>query len=110
MILASLEKAIRRELVDAAVTGYQRITQIRVTSDAIRHSPVSVPLTPERARVLGLGEADGLGDERLLELLVHPDDWRDLLCESRDIGPGYPTVVQGVPVDDRNVVRRRPRP
>ncbi len=110
----SVLAAIHRELNDAAMTGYKRIVHMRVTTDALPGSITSVPVTPERARALGrlllvpdangqpLGVvADPMDYEKMLELLIHPADWHDLLLEKLPGGeypPGLPTRIMGIPV------------
>ena len=61
------------------------LLHIRVTPDALRGTPASLPVTPERLRVLypesvklGLIE-NGLVPHHGMELVVHPEDWRDVL-------------------------------
>jgi hypothetical protein len=110
---------IYQEIADAEVTGYKRIVHIRVTTDALPGSPTSVPVTPERARTLGRlialrdprgGEATVAADpsdyERMLELLIHPQDWADVLRGADmfagelapGMRPGEPDSVYGIPV------------
>lgn len=114
----SIIASIHRELHDARATGYKRIVHIRVTADALAGSVTSVPVTPERARVLGKllmirspGEpldgaviADPADAEALLELLMHPLDWAELLADLDAIGYvslGEPIRVMGIPVSQR---------
>lgn len=80
-------ETIYQEFADADMTGTTRIVQIRVTDDALRYSPVTVPLTPERARQFapmreycgGGTDVDLAAIEALHEILLHPLDWADLL-------------------------------
>lgn len=61
--------AIRREVVDAELRE-KTVVQIRVTAHAIPGSIVCLPVTrPDGCRPY----------EPLLEVLVHPDDWREFL-------------------------------
>jgi hypothetical protein len=64
----------------------RHIRGIRVTTDALAGSIVALPITPERARSYRLLMIEGRGAvadpvvyERDLEVLVHPEDWRDFL-------------------------------
>lgn len=105
----SLE-AIHREIHDARATGYQHIVHIRVTTDALQGSPVTVPITPERARAIGRlmmvqGHgvvADPMDYETRLELLVHPQDYSDLLKDvdlmRYGVQIGEPMRIMGIPV------------
>lgn len=101
--------SIMREQHDARATGYKRIVHIRVTTDALPGSVTSLPVTPERARVIGrllavqdLGVvADPNSTETLLELLIHPADWAELLTDDdkyRAVQIGPDTRVIGIPV------------
>lgn len=108
--------AVYREINDADTTGYKRIVHIRITPDAIPGSPVAVPVTPERARTLGRlialptkdGEpsvtADPSDYERMLELLLHPQDWAQAKQEANELAmslsmrPGEPNRIYGIPV------------
>ena len=90
------------------------IVHIRVTADAFKGTVTAVPITPERARVLGKllavpgdGPLAGTvvphpGDyERMLEILVHPEDWRDLLVDAEAytaVDLGEIDRVMGIPV------------
>ena len=106
----STMETIWREVNDARSTGYQSIVHIRITTDALEGSPVTVPITPERARTIarlmivkGHGVvADSMDYETKLELLMHPEDYMALL---RDVDPmrygieiGEPTRIMGIPV------------
>lgn len=105
---------IHRELADAEATGYKRIVHIRVTTAALPGAPVSVPVTPERARVIGClvtlysprsgmtVDADPHWYESALELLIHPRDYTDLLTDANaastvDLATGLRSVF-GVPI------------
>lgn len=110
----SVLEIIHRERQDARATGYKRIVHIRVTVDAIPGAPTTVPVTPERARVLGRllmvrGEgpltgsvvADPSDYEAMLELLIHPKDYADLLKDASAIAAvqiGEVDRVMGIPV------------
>jgi hypothetical protein len=92
------------------MTGYQRIVHIRVTVDALQGSPVSVPITPERARAIGRlmmvpgGSvvADPRDYETKLELLMHPADYCEVLKARpyfyHSFSGGVETVM-GIPVE-----------
>lgn len=78
-----------RELREAE-EAYRSIVQIRVSTDGIPGAPATTPLTPERARQFGLMAVpanDGVAvvadphAQHLLEVVVHPKDWADLLKE-----------------------------
>jgi len=123
--MEEMHATLTREIHSAEAED-RPVAQIRVTPDAIQGSVTTAPMTPERARVLGRllamptvppwpGGIRGLGsstdevvafgdpsNERLLEILVHPDDWRQLLAEvdnlwMLDMG-GPIKRVAGVPV------------
>lgn len=104
----SVELAIANQLNDARETGWQRIVHIRVTVDALAGSVTALPVTPERARTLGRllavpggVVADPSDYEGMLELLIHPADWADLLRDTtaiRSVKLGEPTRVMGIPV------------
>jgi hypothetical protein len=84
----SLFDALRREICEAELED-REILRLRITPEAIAGSPVTVPVTPERARLLRLlmypGETVDADPELVarfaLELLIHPRDWYALLCE-----------------------------
>jgi hypothetical protein len=103
--MEEMYETLTRE-IRSAEEADRPVAQIRVTPDAIQGSVTTAPMTPERARVLGQLLAmpalppwpaviRGLGaaptdemvvfgspsNERLLEILIHPDDWRQLLTE-----------------------------
>lgn len=93
----SMYGVLRRE-INYAREQDRPIVQVRVTADALRGSISTVPVSPERARVLGTLTMVPVGDEgdsavvgaaeneRLLEVIVHPEDWRDLLVEAGPLG------------------------
>jgi hypothetical protein len=68
------------------------LSHIRVTVDALKGSPVLVPITPERARQIRLVAVEDRGEFtveadpevwlRQLELLVHPADWMEVQIDS----------------------------
>jgi hypothetical protein len=97
---------LHHEYMDCRATGYKRIVHIRVTTDAIQGAPVSVPITPERARVLArlmmvptqpepTVVADPMDYETMMEIVMHPADYCDVLKER---APGYleHSTVDGV--------------
>ena len=68
-----------------------RVVHVRVTTDAIRNSIALVPITPERARTLGtlylLPDETVVADAgRLHEIVMHPEDFRDLKVEKDNTG------------------------
>jgi len=89
---------------------------IRVTKDAIPGSITTTPITPERARQIGLyeyedgqsGRSAGVDtDPKLiarlpLEIVVHPEDWAELLKDPEaakwGIQIGEPDRVLGIRV------------
>ena len=92
------------------------VVHVRVAKDALPGTVAAMPVTPERARALGtlllLPDETIVGspvNERLLELLIHPEDWRGLLVEKDALGnyvvdyvvapgEGGVTRVLGIPV------------
>lgn len=107
----SVLDTIRRELDDAEATGWQKIVQVRVTTDALPASPVTVPITPERARTMSAMRmmpdgivADPASYEGMLEVLLHPEDWQDVLADAERFAvqmatrPGEPNRIFGIPV------------
>lgn len=122
--MEEMYEAITREIHSAEEQG-RPIAQVRVTTAAIPGSVTTAPMTPERARVLGrllampsfppLRGVRGLGSEtdeivvfgdptNLLEILVHPEDWRQLLTEVDKLWmldrSGHVTRIAGVPVSE----------
>jgi hypothetical protein len=91
----TVEDAIQRERREACNTGYKRIVHIRVTPHAMPGSLVSVPISPERARNMGIARSDF---EEALEILLHPEDWQRWLLEAGGLLIGNPAVVHGLPV------------
>lgn len=99
--------AVHRELDDAIING-QQVVQIRVTSDALQGSIVALPITPERARVIGQvmiletgGVVADLHHENVAELMVHSLDWMQLRSAAyRDLvlDVGAVTRIYGLPV------------
>lgn len=114
MATMSMYAAVHALLRDVRATGYQRVVHVRVTTDALPGSMTTVPVTPERARVLGRllavqdsgVVADPLWFEKAQEVLIHPEDWVKLLSEV----PGYAhqgalsidgsTRIFGIPVTE----------
>src|ERR1700759_1212361 len=99
--------AILRE-VHRAREQMRPVTQVRVTTDALEGTIAAAPVTPERARVLGKLRATPVGvisdppNERLLEILIHPEDWKQLLMRTDSHGAiGFSDGVEtalGLPV------------
>jgi hypothetical protein len=76
------------------------IIRIRVTTDAVRDSMLAAPITPERSRTLGRlmaleGGAVEAEPSNALELLVHPEDYQQLLWERDEIGRSYGAGIGG---------------
>lgn len=122
--MEEMYEAITRE-IHSAEEQDRPIAQVRVTPDAIPGSVTTGPMTPERARILGrllampslppLRGVRGLGSEtdeivvfgdptNLLEILVHPEDWRQLLTEVDNLYmlnvSGPVKRLAGVPVSE----------
>ena len=92
----------------------REIHHIRVTTDALPGSLVSVPITPERARTIRLAMFPSKAGEStvdvdpelvgrpLLEVLMHPEDYAELtkdLDAVRDVDmTGSVTRVLGIPI------------
>ncbi len=95
-IMAALHRAL---IEDESAHHEPRITRIRVTTDAIPGSVVALPMTPERARLVG--RPGPLPHE----ILVHPEDWFGILVGASTFGPGWlasaglPNRVLGLPVE-----------
>lgn len=108
-----LFESIDRELRDAE-EQLREVVQIRVTPLALPGSVLLMPMSPERARVLGRlhmvrdrGVISDPKNERMMEVLMHPEDWAELLTEvdhhhlhAHDLGEprsiyGIPVVVEG---------------
>lgn len=68
-------EAIRRELGDARAAE-RPVAAVRVTASALPGTVVAVSLAPERIAELGLDRQLG---ERAAEIIVHPDDYEQLL-------------------------------
>lgn len=109
--------AVVRELHDVDATGYKRVVQIRITTDALAGSIMACPITPERARTLGrmmavrdeqrggyCVVADPMDYEAMAEVLIHPADWHALLRDAPHgavalpLQPSAPIRMFGVPV------------
>lgn len=76
----NVEEAITQELLYAR-EWCLRVVAIHVTPEALRGSPVVLPLHQTRVYVLALAGVlpDGWLDyHQLRELLVHPEDWKAL--------------------------------
>lgn len=106
-----VEAAIAREVHDARATGRQRVVHVRVTPHALPGSVVSVPIPPERSRLLRADpDLDAIetanyveivgrgGIGVLLEILVHPQDWQQLLIADASALIGAPEECHGLPV------------
>jgi len=92
--------AIRRE-IDEARGDDRPVASVRVTESALPGTVAAVSLSPERVEALRL---DGQLAERAVEILVHPDDYAELLDEpgeglTTDSGSGA-RLVFGVPLID----------
>lgn len=101
---------LEREAVEACI-ACRDIIQIRVTADALPGSPVALSLTPERVRqhaLVGYTQgviADLRWQDRTLEIIMHPDDWRDVLVDAELTrayavrqSPKGDTRLMGIPV------------
>ena len=112
MVSVSLLKPFWDEIRQAREQA-REVHWIRVTADAIPGSIVTTPITPERARQIGLHAEPSVGghtvdtDPRLiahppLEIVVHPEDWAELLKDPEaarwGIQIGEPDRVLGIPV------------
>jgi hypothetical protein len=98
--MTHVAQAIRRE-IDEARSGDRPVASVRVTESALSGTVAAVSLSPERAESLRL---DAQLAERAVEILVHPDDYAELLEEpdpglSTDEGSGV-RLVFGVPLVD----------
>jgi hypothetical protein len=90
--------AIRREIDDARAAE-RPVASVRVTEAGLKGAVAAVSLSPERAQALDLDKAMA---EAAVEILVHPDDYEELLEEptaglTRDAGSGM-RLVFGVPL------------
>lgn len=87
---------LHREIQEARAAA-RPLRHIRVSVDAIAGAPTTTPIAPERLRTLALraipGErgsesagvvADPEAQERWLEIVIHPEDWRDVLVTARE--------------------------
>lgn len=109
-------EAVEREIRTTEETGYKQIVRVRITMDALKGTPVALPVTPERARVAGAlraipdprtGEALVVADpawgERFLELLLHPADWLEARHFASSYGAhldaGEKPTLMGLPVE-----------
>ncbi|WP_121249661.1 hypothetical protein [Solirubrobacter pauli] len=72
-----VSEAIRRE-IDQARGGDRPVASVRVTESALPGTVAAVSLSPERAESLRL---DARLAEAAVEILVHPDDYAELLEE-----------------------------
>lgn len=86
-------EVIVRELRQA-VEAQREVVHIRVSQDAISGCVLAVPLAPERLRTLAGVNTAGKGllpdpkaQERLVEIVVHPDEWIDMMLSARNGGP-----------------------
>jgi hypothetical protein len=97
IMMISVFDTVRSELRDAQALD-RPVVWIRVSPDALRGSVVTTPVTPERLRTMALREVqDGQGSsvgviadpdiaERAMEIVMHPEDWRDLLTDAEAYG------------------------
>lgn len=92
MNVTPLIRLLWGEIQDARAQD-RPIVQIRVTADAIHGAPTSTRMTPERARARAAKAVEikdgpvaiaSAESERWLELVIHPEDWRDLLIQERE--------------------------
>jgi hypothetical protein len=115
MLTMSLLKPFHDEIRQAREQD-REVHWIRVTKDAIPGSITTTPITPERARQIALRAEPGTGfgrdctvdtDPKLvgrppLEIVVHPEDWAELLKDPEaarwGIQIGEPDRVLGIPV------------
>lgn len=113
MLTMSLLKPFWDEIRQAREQD-REVRWIRVTADAIPGSIVTTPITPERARQIALRAEPDFGsdytvdtDPKLilrpsLEIVVHPEDWAELLKDPEaahwGIQIGEPDRVLGIPV------------
>lgn len=98
--MTHVAEAIRRE-IDEARGGERPVASVRVTESALAGTVAAVSLSPERAEALRL---DAVLAERAVEILVHPDDYAELLEApgdelTTDAGSGA-RLVFGVPLVD----------
>lgn len=84
----SILDVLRREVKEARVQ-LLTIKRIRICADAIAGTPAVVPIAPERLRLIALREtgagviADPVAQERWREIVIHPEDWQDVLMEAK---------------------------
>ena len=116
VLLRGIFAVLHKELHDARA-AMRPVLHIRITTDAIPGTVTSTPLTPERLRVLkpyvihieGRETPDVLADptlvDRALEIVMHPQDWHDLLRDIESVQhvqigmrEGEPDRVWGIPV------------
>lgn len=101
---------LHREIVQAQERAVE-VVQIRVSADAIPGSATTTMIAPERLRLLAAQQreflhseggltADPEKQERWREIVMHPEDWRDVLTDPavRQFGGGVPTAIFGIPV------------
>lgn len=99
--------AIRQQVYDARLQD-REVLHLRVTRQALPGSIVALPLTPERARALRTLWAVRQGDmsvtalpdlevlERYVEVVMHPDDYLDLLGVAHTVNVDVRSGVQRV--------------
>ena len=94
--MTQVADAIERELAQAR-TADRPVASVRVTESAMAGAVAAVSLSPERAAALGL---DAVLAEWAVEVLVHPDDYAELLVEpaSGVVEEGGVRRVFGVPL------------
>lgn len=98
-----MSEALRREMRAAALED-RPVRHIRITEDALRGSPVALPITPERQRTVGRLRAypGGGVDADLamacweLEIVVHPVDWYGVLAATALTGELADDLATGV--------------
>ncbi|MBE2315200.1 hypothetical protein DVA67_004390 [Solirubrobacter sp. CPCC 204708] len=91
--MAQVSDAIQRELDDAREAD-RPVASVRVSESALPGAVAAVSLSPERAAALRL---DAVLAERAVEVLLHPDDYEELLDEDVVVEGEVPRVF-GVPL------------
>jgi hypothetical protein len=87
-------EAVEREISTTEETGYKQIVRVRITMDALKGTPVALPVTPERARVAGALRA--IPDPRTGEALVVADPaW----AYGAHLDAGEKPTLMGLPVE-----------
>lgn len=76
----SVLHVLEGELREARARQLQ-VARVRITDAALEGSPVTVLISPERARIARLSARDL---ERVREIVIHPADWNEVLLEKHD--------------------------